>query len=222
MKKLALAIVMAALVVGLFATVASADATETVYAYEGNPANAVVWRIGEGWIEDCNKTPREQQVVVRANVAQWAKWSVDFSGWEWFVKKPGDYYADCVAGHVQSNGQVTIQFVGFGDLAATEGTNVVNGASGTIETFFAALPGSGEPELDDWVKATELTSCTLPDSMQLHEGYAFKLWNRIIVLDCNSPGTYEDVASLILTLDNQVDWIDEETGNFIPPALPFD
>lgn len=221
MKRLLFVFVVAALVVGLFAVAALAEESfpgvpETVYAFDEdtNPENARVWRLYEGWDTTCNQD-REEDVTIKANVAQWAKWSCDFRGWEWYVRKPGDYFADCIQGHVQSNGSVAITFVGFGDLEA-EGAAV----NPTIGTFYAALTGSGEPSPDDWVAACELSSVTIGDSLALHTGMSWKLWNRIVVVDCNSPGVYGNYPTLELTLLNQATWLDDE-GEFISPPAPY-
>lgn len=216
MKKLALTFVISALVVGLFAVAAyAADWThpdnrgdETyVQAYgDSDRLNAKVWRLSEGWDDDCNYD-REVEVVIIANVAQWARWSCDYHGWEWYVRKPGDYFADCITGTLQSNGRVTISFSGFGDLEAQFNSAVDR----WIETFYAAILDDEcrEPEEEEWVSATELDPVPFPDTQELHDGITWKLWNRIVVENCNSPGLYSNTPTLVLTLDNQADWLED-------------
>lgn len=224
MRKLALAFVMATLVLGLLSVAALAETPypgvpEEVRAYEGNPADARVWRLNDGWETYCN-LDRQEEVTIKANVAQWAKWSADFEGWEWYVRKPGDYYADCIQAKIQSNGSVAINFVGFDNLTAEEGTNVVEGADGFIATYYYASMGTSIPTVEDWFAATALDTVVFEDSFALHCGLSFKLWNRIVVVDCNSPGVYSNYPTLELTLLNQVDWLDDE-GEFVAPSAPY-
>ena len=233
MKKLVITFVMAALVVGLFTVVAGAVPTEPkeaqVFAEIGDASDARVWRLTGGWNEMCNTTPRSKEVTVRAYVAQWARWAMDYAGWEWYVKKPGTYYADCITGEIQSNGNVTLLVVGMDDLKFVEGP-LEGSINDTIKTWYGVTSGglcdtptcppTNSPE--EWFSPAELSeqSITLFDSAELHSGLRYKLWNKIEVVNCNTVGMYENQFDITLTLDNQVDWIDGDTGDFDDKALP--
>lgn len=211
MRKVSLVLMAGLLVVGLFSAFASANGVpalprdpkvvwESVRAVEGDAANAWVFRIRPGFDTTCNITPRTEKIEARAFVAQWARWSMDFSGWEWYVKKPGEYYANCIAGYLQSNGDILLQF-NLGDL--TGGNPATNQF---IETYYAYTAGSNDALV--WYRAGEFAEATIGDSMDLHDGFDWKLWNKIKVVECNSPGLYSYSGTITMVLANQAPWID--------------
>lgn len=232
MKRLAFAVVMVALVVGLFGAVALAGSSEeTVFAYLEDENGDVyvartnlarVWRIAGPWQSCCN-ADRKQEVEVRVHVAQWACWGANYAGWDWYVKKPGDYFANCIEGWLQSNGSVIIGFEGFAN-PYWEGDGGIVGTP-DVEMWFAATQGSIDPDTYDfnWISAEDLNEFTHqePNTVNLHNGVSWKLWNRINVVNCNSPGDYVHTAFLTLTLANQVDWIEDgDWGSPTPPNAP--
>lgn len=229
MKRLLVLVMVALLAMGALASVATAATAivappayatggqwESVRAREGSdPSHAIVFRVPGGVEQYCNITPRDFDVNVRAYVAQWAEWEVDFGGWEWYVRKPGTFFGDCITAKVSSNGQVTLSFDGFGNLVRVEPdpegepeTNLV------IPTRFGFTIGTDDPV--QWVAATAMDELelVLEDNTGLHNGRTFKLWNEIQVVNCNSPGYYAMGGTVTMTLDNQPAWIVGETGLF--------
>jgi hypothetical protein len=165
----------------------------------------------------CNKDWRID-VTIHASIAQWTKWSMTGTRWDWFVRKPGDYAADCISGTIASNQNVLVDYHDFGDLIAQHPENTVDD---TIEVWYAvwglgAPPGFTDPA---WTRSFDLNSeaewDTLFDSQALHNGITWKLWNRIHVSTCNSACEYEDVAWISLQLLGQKPWIDRTTGGYI-------
>ena len=215
MKRIALMLIAGLLLMGLFGTVVQATAVdpsvpvlprdpkvvwEDVVAVSGDAANAWVFRIRPGFDTTCNITPREENLEARAFVAQWARWSMDHSGWEWYVKKPGEYYGNCVKGELQSNGDIQLLF----DLADLEGGNPDTNT--IIETYYSYTTGTNAPSV--WYRAGEFTEANIGDSYALHAGLKWKLWNKIKVVECNSPGLYANSGTITLVLANQAPWID--------------
>lgn len=224
MKKLLVLVMVALLAMGALAGTASAaripNATggdwEDVQVHNtaSDPKNALVFRVPGGVEQYCNESPREFDINVRAFVAQWAHWEVDFGGWEWYVKKPGTYFGDCIAAHIQSNGHVTVSFEGFGNLVRVDpDPGGLPDTNKIIPTRFGYSVGNVTPL--GWIAATEMDEFEVPfaDNNGLHQGRNFKLWNEITVVDCNSPGFYAMSGTVILTLDNQPVWINPE-GEF--------
>ncbi|NLK07327.1 MAG: hypothetical protein GX316_01340 [Firmicutes bacterium] len=215
MRKVASILLVGLLIIGLFGAVVFAEVAapdlprdpevraEKVRALDGEAENALVFRIKGGFDQDCNITPRHQTVETRAFVAQWAKWSMNYKGWEWYVKKPGEYYGNCITGTLQSNGPVTLEFK-FSDL---EGGN--SETNNKIATAYSYTTCSGDPEV--WYEGE--FGATIPDDFALHAGFEWSLWNKIKVVECNSPGLYSAEGTITLTLDNQANWIDAE-GDF--------
>jgi hypothetical protein len=222
MKRIALMLAVGLLLLGLFGAIASAAGEdyvpgipglprdpnvvwEDVVAVEGDAANAWVFRIKPGFKSECNITPRTESIEARAFVAQWARWEMDFSGWEWYVKKPGEYYGNCIKGELQSNGDIQLLF----ELADLEGGNPDTNT--IIETYYSYTTGTNSPLT--WYRAGEFPEAFVGDSTALHKGLTWKLWNKIKVVECNSPGMYANSGTITMVLANQAPWIDAE-GDF--------
>jgi len=166
-------------------------------------ANARAWSSGplQG---NCNKIAWVIPVTVHASVAQWVDWSISGTRYDWRVRKPGTYAANSLTAWIKSNGAIEIDFAGFGNLA---------GPGGEIETWYAYGEAVNPGGLS-WVPGPALTSCTIPDSGDIHAGLSWKLWNKINVVPCNSACEYNDDAIITLVVQNQKCWIDPETGLF--------
>ncbi|MDD3749911.1 MAG: hypothetical protein PHS43_05390 [Firmicutes bacterium] len=173
----------------------------------------------------CNKEEWECAFTTWASMAQWCEWSISNTRWEWYILKPGTYAADCIGVFLKSNGDVEISFKDFGHL---KGVN--ENTDEYIEVSYVARTWDGNDNnppriihIDDthWIPAPELNEKIFPvgDSMGLHEGLWFKLFNKIEVSNCNSAGEYEDEGIVYITLKNQRDWVDDDGtwGDLLPP-----
>jgi len=176
-------------------------------------ALARAWRSGpeQG---ACNKKYWCLDITVHASIAQWIEWSIGGTRWDWRVRKPGTYAADCIEACVSSNNDVLVDYEGFGDLLAT-GPSVTS----TIPVWYSFGETISEAEANGWIRADTLNSHDdlLEDSEGLHEGICWKLWNKIEVVPSNSSCEYEDLAQICLTLQNIKIWIDSTTGYFKVP-----
>jgi hypothetical protein len=194
------------LVDGQWVTMGTANPAALAQCWASYPADS-----------SCNKD-WQISVKIHASIAQWCKWSMTGTRWDWFVKKPGNYAADCISGTIASNQNVLVDYHGFGDLIALEPDKAVDD---TIEVWYA-VSGVGTPyPIGDanWVRSYDLNNVaewdTVYDSQALHNGFTWKLWNRIYVSTCNSACEYEDDAFISLYLLCQKPWIDRETGLFV-------
>jgi hypothetical protein len=164
----------------------------------------------------CNKD-WEISVKIHASIAQWCSWKMTGTRWDWFVKKPGDYAADCISGTIASNQNILVDYHGFGDLIALDTAKAVDD---TIEVYYAIWGTGMPPGITNtaWVHSYDLNNeaewDTVFDSEALHNGLTWKLWNRIRVSTCNSACEYQDDAFISLKLLCQKPWIDRETGFF--------
>ena len=171
-------------------------------------ANARAWRSGvKSGI--CNKIYWDVPVKVHASVAQWVEFSLSGTRWDWRVRKPGTYATDCITASLKSNGDLELDFAGFGNLV---------GAGGVIPIWYAYDSTLPAPVDARWVPAVDLDAmdALIPDCVELHEGFSWKLWNKIEVADCDSACEYTDDAQITLVLKNQKDWIDPTSGDFLP------
>lgn len=239
MKKLSVVLLVGVLVIGAFATVASAEDVRQATVFrivkqEGNEVaveddtNARAFLIGSGTDEEteyCNAN-RSVNVTVKAHMAQWARWSLDANGWEWYIKKPGTYQTDCLKGYLRSNGPVTLYFYGFDDLyTANKGDQIAmsfgwvaveEGQDDTQEpiTWIAAA------DMKDEVMSVQFTQEDTGYDL-CSKGLRWSLWNRIHVDSCDKPGTYSMHGAISLVLNNQqISWIDPDTGDFKDLPLP--
>ena len=239
MKKLLLAL----LIVGLIPVVASAQppngATEVdAFAYEYDEATGTwswVFQSGPGAPNQmalgrcfasrdtsgyCNKdwwVPFK----VHASIAQWLEFDFNGTRWDWFVRKPGNYAANCLTWWMASNQGITIDFHEFGPLVQEDPKPDYPGTPLDIPVFYCFDPPGGVPPLKTdplWINAVDLNLedfwWHIPDSPSFHEGMFIKFWNYIHVEVCNSACEYQNDAWITLTLECQKDWIDREDGFF--------
>src|SRR3990172_12826519 len=149
-----------------------------------------------------------------ASVAQWVRWSITGTRWDWFVRKPGCYAADCIGFTIASNYSVDILYSGFDDLVYQD----TGGGTLTIPVWYAVW-GLGTPPPDSlWIPAASLNGLDIfiPDSKDLHYGISHKLWNKICTVPSNSASEYEDDAWVVIELKKIKIWIDPQTGYFKP------
>ena len=149
-----------------------------------------------------------------ASVAQWVSWAITGTRWDWFVRKPGCYAADCIGFFIASNYSVDILYSGFDDLVYQD----TGGVTLTIPVWYA-IWGLGTPPPDSlWIPAASLNGLDIfiPDSKDLHYGISHKLWNKICTVPSNSACEYEDDAWVVIELKRIKIWIDPQTGYFKP------
>lgn len=182
-----------------------------VYQGTGNvEALARCWRSGPA-SGACNKESWVINVTHHASVAQWIEWTIGGTRWDWRIRKPGTYAADCIEFTLKSNNDVAILYDGFADLQYQE---TGEGVKPTIETYYSYGESLAEAESNGWVRASALNESDdlVEDSAALHAGMSTKLWNKIVVENCNSSCEYEDTATITLVLQNMKAWIDPATG----------
>jgi len=192
----------------------------------GVGANARAWHQGDRPWGECNKPIWDIEVNNHASVAQWIHWSLSARGWQFRIRKPGIYVADCITFSINSNADVNMKFTGFGDLEKQDNP----GQGELIETWYAFNNDSDTPPTSGWYKAGELNSLPtitlLVNNLPIGGGY--HLWIKINVRDRdgdNYPKTkaceYQNDGHILLAVTVLKNWIDSE-GNFIvpQPAIP--
>ena len=193
------------------------DGTQWVNFSAGDSASlARCWTSGPEDSGSCNQAKWETTITNHASVAQWCDWRILDTNWIWKVLKPGDYAANCISAKLYSNGNVKISFRDFANLTWVDDQEL-EGVRHEIKTWYsftgpghadwkgdwyAAKPDEGEKGIND-------QEAIVPDSQALHDGITYKLYNRIKVVNCNSVGEYENTGTIIISLMNQQDWVDE-------------
>lgn len=176
---------------------------------------------------NCNKYKWVIPVTIHASVAQWIDFTMTGTRWDWFVKKPGWYAANCISAKVASNGDVYINYDGFEDLLPqgdgmvpipiwySFGASITDAAKGWVRSFDLNNDDDLLDESEYWFSVDNIYR------NQLHEGILWKLWNRINVVRCNTACEYHDDAMIILTLESQKKWIEPETGGYVAEWYPW-
>lgn len=218
MKRFVLLAMAALLAVGLMGVPAMAAAIVGGFdAATGEPSiNAIAYSNIPYEEGPSNKSVRQTQFTTEVQVAQWSRWSFLGTKWTWFVRKPGEYYADSIQATIQSNGNVAITFEGFGNPTYLD-SNDLDGVKQEIEVVYGVGSDPRSSDFSGWVTPDELNEeeIIIPDSEQLHEGLNFKLWNKITVCECNSAGIYRSTGTITMTIQNQMPFIDAD-GNWNP------
>jgi hypothetical protein len=191
------------------------DGSGWVRKAEGDlTALARCWRSGPA-NDKCNKEVWTIDFVHHASMAQWCEWSIGGTRWDWRILKPGTYAADCIEFTVKSNNDVVIGFAGFADLEYTE----TGGVNRFIETYYSYGETIEAADINGWTRASDLNEAprTVSDSADIHAGVSTKLFNKIIVENCNSSCEYENQGQITITLQNIKRWVDPVTGTWFPP-----
>lgn len=163
---------------------------------------------------ECNKEAWSFQQTVRAEVAQWIDWEITATQWTWLVRKPGEYFTDCITFKIASNGDVVVSFAGFDNLQRLEEEGYPDGVLQEMSSWFSYGQSATVANSNGWIPAGELEGFTFFDSADLHNEKTFKLWNKIKVEKCHSVGVFENTGTITLTLQSIQPWIDPATGNF--------
>ncbi|NLK07328.1 MAG: hypothetical protein GX316_01345 [Firmicutes bacterium] len=126
-----------------------------------------------------------------------SSFSVSFSsrGLEWYIKKPGQYYAKMLDAEVRSTGNATVAvtFSEFGNLMSLDNDQALN--------VFYAIKDT-EPVNSDWITPQYLnedTSLELNISAESMAG--FTMWQKVD-LGLQRPGMYTDRGVMTFTLVN--------------------
>ncbi len=208
-------------------TESSVKYMDTLGVWHDNPVDvegrdARLWRTGEEFAGNCNKTYWSHNVLITASIAQWIDFHLTYTQFDWYIRKPGTYAGDCIDACVASNGDIFIDYAGFADLQPSNPANnpipvwySLETSGGWAEVNAGWVPASAMDAEDDWLYDADLGEL-------LHTGICWKLWNKIEVLVCNSACEYSDEATITLTLWNQKDWIVDATGAWgtLPPPPP--
>ena len=231
MKKLSVVLLVGVLVIGAFATVASAEDVRQATVFrivkqEGNEVaveddtNARAFLIGSGTDEEteyCNAN-RSVNVTVKAHMAQWARWSLDANGWEWYIKKPGTYQTDCLKGYLRSNGPVTLYFYGFDDLYTANKDDQIAMSFGWV----AVEEGQDDTqEPITWIAAADMKDEVMsvgPEDTGYDlcgKGFVGPFGIGSVVVATNQ-GRHSMRCDLPVLNNQRISWIDPDTGDSRP------
>lgn len=171
----------------------------------------------------CDKETWTETFTNHATVSQWINYSFGGTRWDWQVRKPGTFAADCIEFAIQSNDDVAVEFDGFGDL-----NPLVHPDAPAIPAFYAY----GDPPVESttdyppadaaWLSAADLNNADFTLSYDdVKDGLTKKLWTKIVVDEATRACDYEDQGTITLTLTDVKYFINPTDGMF-NEALPSD
>jgi hypothetical protein len=217
MKRLIILLMVGFLLAGASSVFAGGESK--VYYWDGqgwveNPPEvddqlARLFRTGDFTMDSCNAAYWEIPVYIRASIAQWVKFRLDWNTWQWYVRKPGCYAGNSIEAVLWSNGDVEIGYAGFDMLYPLLPENDDHNP---IPIWYSYGESVGDAEFNGWTEAMMLNeqTSTIYDVFpwDLHYGISWKLWSKICVDVCNSACDYGNDAFLTITLKQQKPWID--------------
>lgn len=180
-------------------------------AFTSNPAQG-----------SCNRAIWKENITNHVAVSQWIDYTFAGTRWDWLVRKPGTFAADCITFNIRSNDDVTVTFDGFSDLAPLLPTD--NSATPIRVWYSWGLQGIDAPPIDSWLTPTELNEAGFQlDYETVSGGFTRRLWNKISIPENQRACEYQDSGTITLTLTDVKCFIDPETGLFngaLPRANP--
>ena len=109
----------------------------------------------------------------------------------WFVRKPGQYYANPVTATIRASHDFTITFSGFNNLQHEQGTGE------SVSVLYAF--GDNAPANSQWITSQQLNSLQL--DMPMTEGTQWRIWQKIEIGD-QSICRYSNIGTITFTLQN--------------------
>lgn len=221
----------------------------SVWMKDGNVWNRVDDITGEGALVRCetlnavggpelhNDETHQVEIKNTATIAQWMAYRFTNTEWNWSVRRPGTYAADCIGASVQSNDDLKIEFSGFGRLTSTEDgaqpIAVEYGYYGPPQHCDIQEPNSPlvpPPDEAYWFTPEELNAISGDNALTLsysmvksnnsgpltmwNSGARFKLWNRIDVPRDQRACSYTGGGTITIKLTDIKAFIDGPSGLF--------
>ncbi len=182
-----------------------------VYQFGDATARGRFWLDYNPIADSCNKREWQIPFTDSISVAQWIRWSIEGTKTLWRIRKIGTFAGMGPTLWIHSNEDVVMTFEGF--------ENPQSPKNDTIKKFYAFADTTVNQPDDtlEWIAAEDLNNCKIRFEFPKGcEPVAKKIWEKIVVTQCNRACEYVDPggATIVLTLEVIKDWIDPETGRY--------
>ncbi len=183
---------------------------------------ARLFRLGEQAQGNCNREKWLIPVVIRASVGQWIDWKLGWTEWQWYIRKPGCFAGNSIEARLASNGDVLVDYEGFGPLMPDPQGPCYDPTHTPIDVSYSFETNGGgfaEANARGWTSAVDLNASDdlLKDVIgtgvrpwPLHYGIAWKLWNKICVVQCNGACDYINRAQITLSVQCLKPWLNTD------------
>lgn len=138
------------------------------------------------------------------SAAQWVLFQFSGTKWDWRIRKPGTYASKVLVGSIQSNGEVSVHFEGFGELYSSGST------PGSLEGYYAISPPNSGIDQLRWMRPGELNAFEIRIDQTNPALSAWALWQRIIVEDFATANEFKDDATISIKLENNGEWVEPQ------------
>jgi len=166
-----------------------------------HPAHIVPSRIDRGK-NTSGDQPTQGSILAPTSDAQWVSLHVSGTQWDWRARKPGTYAGKVLVGSIQSNGEVLIDFWGFGKLENP------NGADNALETYYAVAPPTARIDDLGWMDPDQLNAFDMRLNQSDPVSATWALWQRIVVGNSAPASEFEGKATISIKLQNLAPFVD--------------
>ena len=146
----------------------------------------------------------QSPLLSTAAEAAWLRFHVSATQWQWLIRRPGVYAAECIIGSITSSVDILINFSGFEDLCSSDPTTQ------NVETYYGVSIGNQNVEEVEWVGAADFNRHPLLIKQNPVAPTYWNLWNKVSVKQGNSALEYSDDAVITFLMQNTTPWIDPD------------
>ena len=152
---------------------------------------------------DGEQTMGGVRVLAPTSTAQWVSFRFSATQWEWRVRQPGDHASKILIGSIRSNGEVSVDFAGFGGLSCSDCLPT------RLRTYYAVSCPNSTIDGVTWMNVGELNA---HDLLFDETSASWALWQRILVESATPANGYEDRATISIKLQNNGVWLESMTA----------
>jgi hypothetical protein len=153
---------------------------------------------------EANLGPSNPPLGSEGSSGQWVNFRFSHTSWSWQIRKPGTYAGKVVEGFVESNGDVIVDFVGFGNLG------LQSVPYHDADNFYAlAPPSAGIGDLI-WMTPSELNVNDLHVGESGLNWSMWSLWHRVEVNESSSANDFEGGGTISIKLENSFPFVEPQ------------
>jgi hypothetical protein len=152
--------------------------------------------------EEASLSPNQPPATSGSSSDQWVTYRFSYTNWSWQIRRPGTYAGKVVEGFVESNGDVIVDFAGFGNLG------LYSDPHHTADNYYAiARPSAGIRDLM-WMTPSELNANDLRVGNADPTWSSWVLWHRVDIIEDTSAEDIDGGGTISIKLQNNFPYLD--------------